>query len=56
MGPFLVSLFITAGACAWIFNQLQRRSGNNTEQSAIATGVVGMIMFLILYTILGLFL
>jgi hypothetical protein len=56
MGPFLISLFLTAGTCAWLFNQLQRRSGNNTEQSAIATGVVAMIMFLILYTALGLFL
>jgi hypothetical protein len=56
MGPFLVSLFFTAGACTWIFNKLQMRSGNNTEQSAIATAVVAMIMFLILYTALGLFL
>jgi hypothetical protein len=56
MGPFLISLFFTAGACTWIYAQLQRRSGNNTEQSAIATAVVAMIMFLILYTALGLFL
>jgi cbb3-type cytochrome oxidase subunit 3 len=56
MGPFLISLFFTAAVCAWIFNQLQRRSGNNSEQSAIATGVVAMIIFLILYTALGLFL
>jgi uncharacterized membrane protein len=56
MGPFLVSLFITAGVCAWLYNQLQRRSGNNTEQSAILTGVIAAILFLILYTSLGLFL
>jgi len=56
MNAFLISFFLTAGVCTWIFNQLQRRSGNNTEQSAIATGVVAMIMFLILYTALGLIL
>jgi hypothetical protein len=56
MGPFLISLFITAGTCTWIFNYLQKRSGNNTEQSAVATGVVAMLIFLILYTALGLFL
>jgi hypothetical protein len=56
MGPFLISLFFTAGACTWVFGQLQKRSGNNTEQSAIATGVTAMIMFLILYTALGLIL
>jgi hypothetical protein len=56
MGPFVVSLFITVGTCAWLFNQLQRRSGNNTEQSAIAISVIAMIMFIILYTTLGLIL
>jgi hypothetical protein len=56
MGPFLVSLFITAGACTWVYTQLQRRSGNNTEQSLIIVGVLAMIMFLIIYTTLGIFL
>jgi len=56
MGPFLVSLFITAGACTWVYIKLQKKSGSNTEQSIIATAVVAMVMFLILYTILGLFL
>jgi hypothetical protein len=54
MGPLLISLFLTAGTCTWIYTKLQRKSGNNTEQSAIATGVIAMIMFLILYTGLGL--
>jgi hypothetical protein len=56
MGPFLISLFITAGVSAWLYNYLQKRSGNNTEQSAIATGIAAMIMLLILYTALGLIL
>jgi hypothetical protein len=56
MGPFLVSLFFTAGTCTWIYTKLQRKSGNNTEQSAITTGVIAMLMFLVLYTTLGLFL
>lgn len=56
MGPFLISLFITAGSCTWLYSQLQRRSGSNTEQSAIAAGAVAMVLFLILYTALGLIL
>jgi hypothetical protein len=56
MGPFLISLFFTAGVCTWIYTQLQRRSGNNTEQSAIATAVAAMIIFLVIYTALGLIL
>jgi hypothetical protein len=54
MSAFLISLFFTAGACTWLYTRLQKRSGNNTEQSAIATGVVAMVMFLIVYTALGL--
>jgi uncharacterized membrane protein len=56
LGPFLISLFFTAGACTWIYAKLQRKSGNNTEQSLIAVGVIAMLMFLVLYTALGLFL
>jgi len=54
MSAFLISLFFTAGSCTWLYTQLQKRNGNNTEQSAIATGVTAMIMFLIVYTALGL--
>jgi hypothetical protein len=46
----------TAGATTWIYNYLQKKSGNNTEQSAIASGVAAMVMFLILYTALGIIL
>jgi cbb3-type cytochrome oxidase subunit 3 len=56
LGPFLISLFFTAGTCTWIYTKLQRKSGNNTEQSLIAVGVIAMLMFLVLYTALGLFL
>lgn len=54
MSAFLITLFFTAGASTWIYNQLQKHSGNNTQQSLIATGVAAAVMFLILYTILGL--
>jgi hypothetical protein len=56
MGPFFISVFLTAGSCAWLFNYLQRRSGGNTEQSAIATGAAGMVLFLISYVSLGIIL
>jgi putative effector of murein hydrolase LrgA (UPF0299 family) len=56
MGPFLISVFLTAGICAWLYNYLQKRSGGNTEQSAIATGIVAMVLLLVLYTALGLIL
>jgi hypothetical protein len=54
MGPFIISLFFTVGACTWIYTKMQRRSGNNTQQTLIAVGAIGAAMFLIVYTVLGL--
>ena len=51
MSPFLVSLMFTAGASAWIYTKFQRSSGNNTQQSAKATGVAALIIFIIFYFI-----
>lgn len=51
MGPGLVSLFFTVGASAWIYTKLQRYSGNNTQQSAVATGVCAVFIFVVFYFI-----
>jgi hypothetical protein len=54
MSPFLVSLMFTAGASAWIYTKFQKYSGNNTQQSAIATAVCAVIIFFVFYTIFNL--
>jgi len=51
MGPFLVSFLVSAGATVWIYNKFQRHSGNNTQQSAQAAAVSGLVIFIILYFI-----
>lgn len=56
MGPGLVSLFITIGACGWLYGKLQRRSGNNTQQSLVAIGVVGVFIFILAWSLTSLFL
>lgn len=45
----------TAGACTWIYNQLQRTSGNNTQRSLSAVAVAGVLIFVVFFTILTLF-
>jgi hypothetical protein len=49
MSPFLISVLFTAGAVTWIYTKLQRRSGNNTQQSLIACGVIGVVIFVIIF-------
>ena len=51
MSPFLVSFMFTAGASAWIYTKFQRYSGNNTKQSATATGVAAVFIFIVFYYI-----
>jgi hypothetical protein len=51
MSPLLVTIFFTAGVCTWIYTKLQKYSGNNTQQSAIATAAAGIFMFIVFYYI-----
>jgi hypothetical protein len=51
MNAFLVSFLFTAGAATWIYTKLQKYSGNNTKQSAMAAGFLGLIILFIFYTI-----
>jgi hypothetical protein len=54
MGPGIISLFFSIGASTWLYAKLQRSSGNNTKQSAIATAIAGLVMFFVLFSILTL--
>jgi hypothetical protein len=51
MSAFVVSLMFAAGAGTWLFTKFQKYSGNNTKQSAIAAGFVGLIILFVFYTI-----
>jgi len=51
MNAFLVSIFFTAGATVWLYTKLQKYSCNNTKQSLIAAGFVGLIILFVFYTI-----
>lgn len=53
MGAGLVSLLITVGASAWIYSKLQRYSGSNTKQSAIATAVAAVLIFVVCFFVLS---
>lgn len=44
----------SVGASTWIYVKFQKYSGNNTQQSVIAAGVSGLVIFLVLYSLLAL--
>lgn len=46
----------TAGASTWIYTKLQKLSGNNTQQSVIATAVSAVFIFIMFYLITSPFL
>lgn len=56
MGKGLISFLVAIGAVTWIYNKLQRTSGNNTQQSVTAAGIAGVVIFIILYFFFGSFL
>lgn len=41
----------TAGASAWLYTKFQRYSGNNTQQSLIATAVCAILIFIVFFYI-----
>lgn len=56
MNAFLVSIFFTAGAATWLYTKFQKYSGNNTQQSVIATSVAAVFIFVMFYLITSPFL
>lgn len=56
MSSGLFALFFAIGVGAWIYNKTAQRTGNNTKTSLTTAGVVGLIAFIVFFTILHFFL
>jgi len=56
MSNALISFMLAAGVSAWVYQKFQRYSGNNTQQSIIATAISGIIVFIIAIIVLGIIL
>jgi hypothetical protein len=53
MSRFVIAFLIGLGASTWLFTRLQRNSGNNTQSSLIGSGFIGLLVFIVVYIILG---
>lgn len=46
MSTVVIGLFVSAGAGAWVYAQIQRRTGGNVQTSLTMAGIAGVIAFL----------
>jgi len=51
MSAGLVSFLFAAGASTWLYTKFQKYSGNNTQQSVIATGISAVVIFIVFFFI-----
>lgn len=49
MGPGIISFMFAIGSATWLYTKLQKYSGNNTKQSAIAAGAAFLAIFVVFY-------
>lgn len=53
MGKGLVAFLIAASCVAWVYGKFMRNSGSNTQTSVIAAGVIGFLVFVVAFIVLG---
>lgn len=51
MSKYIIGLIFAAGAGAWVYSQIQRRTGGNTQTSLMMAGFAGVIAFLFIVII-----
>ncbi len=52
MGAFGISIILSIGGGAWVYNKTQQRNGGLVQQSLTAAGVSGVVLFIVTITIL----
>lgn len=53
MSNALIGLFLAVGVAAWVYNQVQRRTGGNTQNALVVAGLVGLLAFIAMLTLLN---
>jgi hypothetical protein len=54
MSNALIALFFAGGAGAWTYAKFNRSTGNNTKSAGIAAAASALLIFVLMYFILGL--
>lgn len=53
MANWVVALFLGLAVSVWVYEKLMNKTGNNRQNSIIAAAVSGVLLFVVLYFVLG---
>jgi len=53
MGYGFIAFLMAIGTAAWVYSKFQRSTGGNTQNALIGAGVVGVIVFVLVFSLLN---
>jgi len=53
MSSVIVALFLAIGIAGWTYSKITRRTGGLTQSDIIVTAVVGIIVFFVAWSLMG---
>jgi cytochrome c oxidase assembly factor CtaG len=53
MANWVVALLLALAVSVWIYEKLMNKTGNNRQNSIIVAAVTAVLLFIILYFVLG---
>ena len=55
MANWIIALLFSIGVSVWIYAKFMHKTGNNSKSSIIGASVVGVLLFVVSFMLLGLF-
>ena len=52
----MIGFLAAVGFSGWVYAKMQRQTGGNTSNSLLVAGGAGLVLFLVVITLLGMFL
>jgi len=53
MSNLVIALLLGTGSGGWVYNKLLRTTGNNKKNALIGAIIIGLLLAILLYLILG---
>lgn len=53
MSSIIVALLASVGIATWLYTKFMRRSGGNTKNSLLVAGLLGLIIFFIVWSVMS---
>ncbi len=49
----VISFLLAIGTATWVYSKFHRSTGGNTQNALMGAGVVGIIVFILMFTLLS---